>query len=118
MSKDKDLRAYIWDIISAAQSIQRILDGKTFTDFATNEVIRLAVERNIEIMGEAANRIPLEFQKRHSYIEWRGMIGQRNILIHNDDEIQYQRIWITCQREIPTLIDQLGILLNELDQEH
>ncbi|MEB3248984.1 MAG: HepT-like ribonuclease domain-containing protein [Merismopediaceae bacterium] len=51
------------------------------------------VERQLEILGEAAGRLSSDFRSAHSDINWRGIIGLRNILIHRYDDIQQQVVW-------------------------
>ena len=56
-------------------------------------MLRAAVERNIEIIGEAARRISEELKQEHPEIPWRKIIAQRNVLIHEYDDIDYKQIW-------------------------
>ena len=74
-------------------------------------MLRNAIERNMEIIGEAANRVSDGFQKSHSEIPWKSIIGQRNILIHEYGEIKDERIWAVVTNHIPELIQFLEPLL-------
>ena len=65
----------------------------------------------MEIIGEAANRISDSFQKKHSEIPWKSIIGQRNILIHEYGEIKDERIWAVVTKHIPELIQFLELLI-------
>lgn len=79
---DRHDPAYLWDMLDAAKAIAVFISNRTFHDFQTYRMLRNAVERNIELIVEAANRISEGFQKSHQEIPWRGIIGQRNILIN------------------------------------
>ncbi len=71
-------------------------------------VIFDAVCRNIEIIGEAAGKVGLEFREAHQEIPWRQMISARNILIHNYDGIEPAIVWAIVHDSIPTLLHLLG----------
>ena len=109
--------AYLWDMLDAARSIARFTAGISLDDFLKNEMMELAVERQLEIMGEAARRISDTFKKEHSEIPWRQIIGQRNILIHEYGEILEDRIWETVNTDIPALILKLELLIPPLPPE-
>ncbi|HNS57064.1 MAG TPA: DUF86 domain-containing protein [Smithellaceae bacterium] len=85
--------AYLWDMLDAASAISTFVAGRTFHDFQTDRMLRNAIERNMEIIGEAANRVSENFQKAHPKILWRNIVGQRNILIHEYGEVKNERIW-------------------------
>lgn len=74
--------AYLWDMLDAASALSTFVDGRTFGEYQADRMLRNAVERNIEIIGEAANRVSHSFQQSHPEIPWRNIIGQRNMLIH------------------------------------
>lgn len=109
--------AYLWDMLDAAKTIAAFVADRTFNDFQTNRMFRNAVERNMEIIGEAANRISEDFQKSHPEIPWRNIIGQRNILIHEYGEVKNERIWVVATERIPELISLLKPLLPQATSE-
>lgn len=76
-----------------------------------------AVERQLEILGEAARRLSEEFRQTHSTIDWRQIIGLRNILIHRYDEIREEVIWKTVTSEIGPLLTRLEQVLSSLPDE-
>lgn len=86
----------------------------TLDRYLADENLRLAVERRIEIIGEAARRISEGFKLAHPEVPWRQIIGQRNVLIHDYDEIEHERIWNLAARDIPVLIAHLEPLLPPL----
>jgi len=106
--------AYLWDMPDAAKAISAFVAGRTFHEFQTDRMLRNAVERNMEIIGEAANRISKKFQKSHPEIPWRNIIGQRNILIHEYGEVKNERIWVVATERIPELVALLKPLLPQV----
>ena len=83
----------------------------SFTQYAADENLRLATERRIEIIGEAARRISPELKEANPEIPWRLIVDQRNVLIHAYDEIETERIWALAQQDIPRLLEQLEKLM-------
>jgi uncharacterized protein with HEPN domain len=106
--------ANLWDMLEAAERIQHFLRGKTFEDFLRDDMLRAAVERNLGIIGEAARRISEELRQEHPEIPRRKIIAQRNVLIHEYDDIDYQEIWQVATFHLPRLIDQIRPLIPPL----
>jgi uncharacterized protein with HEPN domain len=79
--------AYLWDMLDAARAIADFVATSTYQDYTQNRMLRGAVERHLEIIGEAAGHVSLEFRRAHADIPWSRIIGQRNILIHEYGEV-------------------------------
>lgn len=109
--------ACLWDMLDAAKAITVFVSTRSFYDYQKDRMLRNAVERNMEIIGEAANRVSKSFQKDHPEIPWRSMIGQRNILIHEYGEVKDERIWAVATKHIPELVKFLEPLLPESPAE-
>jgi uncharacterized protein with HEPN domain len=107
--------AYLWDMLQAAREVQDMLEGRDMTTFLGDKVLLRAVERSIEIIGEAARRVTTEHQNAHPEIPWREIIGQRNILAHEYGQIDHQLLYKTVKEDVPALIAQLQTLLPPLD---
>jgi len=60
--------AYLWDIVNAVRELTRFLAGKPFSDLTSDRVLRLAVERELEIIGEAARRVSQGFRDEHAEV--------------------------------------------------
>ena len=110
MPPDRDL-GYLWDMWKAASGVVEAVRGIDFESYQANENLRLAVERRIEIIGEAARRVSAKLKEAHPEIPWRLIVDQRNVLIHSYDEIADERIWQLAILEIPRLIAQLTPLI-------
>ena len=76
----------------------------TFKEYLADENLRLAVERRIEIIGEAAGCVSLAFREAHPQIPWRKIIAQRNILAHQYGEVDDEILWRVATVSVPELI--------------
>ncbi len=110
--------AYLWDMINVARALSASLKDVSLDKYSEDEDLRLTVERRLEIIGEAARRVSESFRSEHPGIPWRRIIGQRNFLSHQYDEIDNERIWRLVKEQIPPLIEQLEPLLPPLPPEN
>ena len=108
--------AYLWDMLDAAKAISKFVTGKTAHDYLSDRMLRGAVERHLEIIGEAANHVSNSFQEAHAGIPWRRIINQRNVLAHEYGEIRHELIWNVVIDNLPELIEQLEPLVPELSE--
>ena len=111
-------KAYLWDMLDAAQAVEEFVRGKNFEEYLSNRMLRGAVERHVEIIGEAANRFSETTMKEHPEIPWRGIIGQRNVLAHEYDEILHEAIWAIATKRLPELIAALKEMLPDEVEEN
>lgn len=81
--------------------------GQQFESFLADRKTRNAVERNLEIIGEAAGRASVAFREAHPVIPWKAIIGLRNALIHEYGEIRFEILWSVVQQKLPELIQEL-----------
>ncbi|MHC4354329.1 MAG: HepT-like ribonuclease domain-containing protein [Planctomycetota bacterium] len=107
MQPNPEDMARLWDILDAARAAMQFTDKMQFEDFLENRMVRNAVERNLEIIGEAARCVSQEFRDSVPEIPWRAMIALRNVLAHEYGEIRYERIWAVCREQLAALIRQL-----------
>ncbi len=111
MTAERDDNSYLWDMLTAACAVETFVAGRTVADYLNDLMLRSAVERQIEIIGEAARHISADFQVAHIDIPWRPIQAQRHVLAHDYGEIRYERIWRVATVHIPALIRQLEPLL-------
>jgi uncharacterized protein with HEPN domain len=97
-----------------ALEVQRLVQGRNLDDLEHDQTLCFALERVIEIIGEAANRLPPDFRAKYEQIEWAKIIGMRNVLAHGYDVIDNEVLWETAKTHIPRLLTQLEELLREL----
>jgi uncharacterized protein with HEPN domain len=114
----KQLRVndYLDHILQAIRRVQRYTKDVSEADFLNNEQMQDAVLRNIEIIGEAANKILVdhtEFANQHSDLPLEIAYGMRNRLIHGYFEINLEVVWKTVQISLPALEQQILRLWQE-----
>jgi len=115
MSK-RDYLLFLEDIIDAIQKIEKYTKTETFETFAINDMAVDAVIRNFEIIGEAARNVPKEIQEKYPYVEWKEMIGFRNVLIHGYFGINFRNVWNTTKNNIPLLKEHILKMKDEYEQ--
>ncbi|MEW6201350.1 MAG: HepT-like ribonuclease domain-containing protein [bacterium] len=109
--------AYLWDMLDAAKTIVQFTKNVKFNQYMQDRKSQLAIEREIEIIGEAARRISDHFKDAHTEIPWRSIIAQRNVIAHEYGEIKQDRIWNVAVTKIPELIAIIEPLLPSLPPE-
>jgi uncharacterized protein with HEPN domain len=107
---DQDI-ALLWDMLQAARRIEQFMGSRTFQEYSTDELVQAAVERKLEIIGEAARKVSVEFQRQNPGIPWRGIISQRHFLAHEYGEVRQEKLWRVATVRIPELIAMLTPLL-------
>ena len=98
--EDRDL-ACAWDMLDAARAVSAFVRGRTFEDYTQDRMLRGAVERHIEIIGEAAGKVSRPFRQAHPHIPWRRIVAQRHVLAHEYGEIEDDLIWRVATVHIP-----------------
>src|SRR5438477_8136399 len=112
MQPDDRDAAYLWDMRDAAQALMRIQQRVTYEDFmAERSLERMAIERSIEVIGEAARRVSEAFKAAHLEVPWSSIIAQRNAIAHEYDKIDYDEIWRSVTESLPELIEKLDALI-------
>jgi uncharacterized protein with HEPN domain len=106
MSK-RDPKIALHQILSHAQEAVEIAYGKNRADLDNDRLLNLALTRLLEIIGEAANRVPLDVQAKYPDLPWLQMIGLRNRLIHGHDSVDFDILWVIVQQDLPDLISRL-----------
>lgn len=114
--EERDI-AYLWDMREAAREVLEFLHQIDYARFASDKVLRYAVERQLHVIGEAAKRVSSGFKDAHPEIPWKSIIAQRNVLAHEYGEILVERIWRVATERLPELIRLLDPLVPPPPQE-
>jgi uncharacterized protein with HEPN domain len=103
--------AFLWDMLTYGRQALEIVDGLSLDDYLSDRIRQLALERAVEIIGEAARQVSAEFQAAHLEIPWRPIIAQRHVLAHDYGEIDQEKIWRVATVHIPELVARLEPLI-------
>lgn len=105
-------KKHLEDIRRASQCILQFLEGHAFSDYSESNLLRSAVERQFEIIGEALNRLKKTNPDTANKItDYSQIISFRNILIHGYDVIEDVVVWDVAQEKLPILHDEVVRLL-------
>jgi uncharacterized protein with HEPN domain len=98
-------------ILDAITEIQDYLRNVSFDDFLSSSEKRFATIKQIEIIGEACSRISESFKAAHPEIQWKPIVGFRNVSIHEYFGVNFQIVWEIAQFDLPVLFEQFSATL-------
>lgn len=102
---------HILDEISFILSATENVSDKN--EFMENEILKRAVVRSLEIIGEATKKIPADYKLRRDIVKWKEMAGMRDRLIHDYMGVNYSIVWDVIRNKIPELNKQIREVLKE-----
>jgi len=108
-------KLYLLDILEAAHAVRRFCEPVSEDEFLQDELRQSAVLQKLIVIGEAAARLPAQFQDKHTEIEWEDIIGFRNIAVHEYFAVHGQIVWATAIHDVSELQAKVS---NILDQEY
>ena len=105
---------YLYDIQRACGRLREFTAGKTFADYEHNAMLRAAVERQFEVIGEAMTRLARVDEAVAAGITgYQRIITFRNVLIHRYDVVDNRLVWDVVQTNLPTLVREIDALLED-----
>lgn len=103
-----DVQKHLLDILTAAQDIQQFVGDMSYDDYHASRLVKAAVERKFEIIGEALSRVARMSPDAAATIrEFEKIIAFRNLVIHGYDIVSDPIVWDVIQNKVPLLIDDL-----------
>lgn len=112
----RDVRVYLSDIADRCRRISRYVSDLNEAAWANDDLTQDAVVRNLEVIGEAVKRLPMDLRDDHPEVPWQDIAGLRDILIHEYEGVDYVIIWDVAANEVPTLLRAVEAMLEETAQ--
>ncbi len=104
---------YLRHIREEAQFLEEAVKDKTKEQFLDAPILKRACVRAIEIIGEAAKKVPDDFKSKYSAIEWKKMAGMRDRLIHDYFGVDYHIVFDVARNKAPQLATDMEILIEK-----
>jgi uncharacterized protein with HEPN domain len=111
---ERNVNLLLLDIKTSIDKILEYTDGMTFESYEADSRTKHAVERNFEIIGEAASRVPDNFKNSYPQIEWRIIKDFRNFIIHEYFGINNQIVWDIIQHRLSDLLNNISALMKSI----
>lgn len=107
-------KARLQHISDAIKEIEKYIENSSYEDFQSNSMMQFATVKQLEIIGEASNQLTEHFRKLYKEIEWREIIGLRNILIHEYFGIDTKIVWDILETDLPKFKIQVEEILKQI----
>ncbi|MGH2535093.1 MAG: HepT-like ribonuclease domain-containing protein [Thermomicrobiales bacterium] len=104
---------WLGDLRDAAAAVIAFLEGYSKAEFLQDPKTRSAVLQQLTVIGEAAARLPLEFRRAHPSVDWPSIIAFRNRAVHAYFKTDWNIVWDTAQRNVPSLVEQITHILDD-----
>jgi uncharacterized protein with HEPN domain len=110
--KPPETESRLWHIAAACEKVLRLTDGKTFGDYAADDLLPDVVVRQLTIIGEAVATIARNDRDLATQLgDYPRIVALRNQLVHNYPMVDHERVWVIVHREVPLLLERVRELL-------
>jgi uncharacterized protein with HEPN domain len=103
MSIKRDIRDYLIDIRDSINDIKKFVEAMTYEDFVQDRKTSNAVIRSLEVIGEAAKKIPEDVRLNYPEVPWKEISGMRDKLIHEYFGVDLEIVWETVLHDLSSL---------------
>lgn len=111
-------RKHVFDMISAVRAVTQFAEGKTRKDYETDLLLRSAIERQLQILGEALIRLRrVDPESVDQISRAREIVGFRNVVVHAYDQVSESVVWSIVEHYLPPLLRELQTLLERTTTE-
>jgi uncharacterized protein with HEPN domain len=111
MNPDDHIR--LQHMSDAAEAAQRFCQGRTRADLDSDDMLRFALTRAVEIVGEAASKVSADARAETPTIPWPAVVGMRNRLVHAYFDVDADILWTTATESLPALLQELQSILKK-----
>ncbi len=110
----RDVRVPLYDMLRAADAVEQFITGRTYQEYAEDLMLRSAVERQFEILGEAmARALRIEPALDERLVQSHGVVDFRNVIAHDYDMLSHATVWDIATRYLPPLRAAVAAALDE-----
>jgi uncharacterized protein with HEPN domain len=107
----KDVSVYLIHMLDSMDRVAEYIEAGE-EHFSSSPMVQDAVIRNLEVIGEAAKRVPDDIREQSQTIPWKRLAGLRDILIHQYDGVDLQQVWRVAQVVLPPIATDLRVMLD------
>jgi len=104
---------YLRHILDEIAYVQGVAHDITQAEFLADETLKRSVVRSIEIIGEAAKKLPSDFKDKHPDVQWKRVAGMRDRLIHGYFGVDYRLVWDVAQNKLPELKQKIIQIMSD-----
>jgi hypothetical protein len=115
--KRKNVKLFINDILESIEKVEIYTQVMTYDQFIKDEKTKDAVLRNLEVIGEAVKNIPSTVKKKYPDVDWKGIAGMRDKLIHEYFGVSFPIVWETVKNDLPPLKTEVKKILKDLERK-
>jgi uncharacterized protein with HEPN domain len=109
--------ARVQHIYDAICEIESYTASVTFDDFTYNSMMVFACIKQLEIIGEASNHLSDDLKGRYISVEWRQIVGMRNVFVHEYFGVDNHLVWDVIQNDLPHFKHTVELILEELNKQ-
>jgi len=110
----RDISLYIKDILQNMSDAEEFIQGFSYDQFASDKKTLNAVMRSMEVIGEAAKKVPDEIRAKYPSVPWKEMAGMRDKLIHFYFGVDREAVWLVVKDRIPIIKPLIEQILRDL----
>lgn len=114
MKTQREYKDFVIDISNSITDIEKFVKDSNYDSFISNKEKVYAVVYSLLIIGEAVKNIPEQIKEQHTEIPWQKIAGMRNRLIHGYFTVDFEKVWETVNRDLPSLKDAITKILAKL----